>query len=163
MMIATLLVLLVAALAALALTPLVRTFARQRGWMDEPDGRRKRHAAPVPRIGGLAVFAAFVLASGLLLIPELTGRLPDGGLFAAWAALAVAGAAVLAVGLVDDIRGVSPWTKLAVQTVAALYLYHSGFRIDHVSNPFGADVTHVYLSHGNATSARQVNAAALLN
>jgi len=137
-MLATLLVLLAAALVALALTPLVRTFARQRGWMDEPDGRRKRHAAPVPRIGGVAVYAAFVLASGLLLIPELLGRLPESGLFSAWAALAVAGAAVLLVGLVDDVRGVSPWGKLIVQTLAALYLYHSGFRIGQVSNPFGA-------------------------
>jgi len=134
---ATLLVLVLAAITALTLTPLTRTFARTRGWMDRPDGRRKRHTAPVPRIGGVAVFGSFLLASGVLLVLEPLGFLPGTNLGSAYVPLALGGAAVMLVGLVDDIRGVQPWAKLVVQSLAALYLYSCGFRIDAVSNPIG--------------------------
>lgn len=143
----TLLVLVLAGLVSLTLTPLVRTFARSRGWMDRPDGGRKRHTAPVPRIGGVAVYGAFAAAAGLVLALEPLGFLPGTDLMAAYLPLLVGGAAVLLVGLADDIYGVKPVTKLLVQTLAALYLYWCGFRIDALSNPFGgATVSLGYLS-----------------
>jgi UDP-GlcNAc:undecaprenyl-phosphate GlcNAc-1-phosphate transferase len=132
---AALLLLLLAAAVSLVLTPLTRTFARARGWMDEPDGQRKLHRAPVPRIGGLAVFAAFVLSTGSLLA---FGSVPS-ELLGAFRHLVVACAAVMAIGLVDDVIGVRPIAKLAVQTAAAAYLFVHGYRIDNVSNPFGGE------------------------
>ncbi len=136
-MTAALLLLALSAVLALMLTPLVRTFARSRGWLDQPDGRRKTHRAPVPRLGGVAVFAAFV-GSGLVLV---AGGLPGGGdeLLAAYVPLVLAAAAVLLVGIWDDVRGVSPWVKLLVQTASAAYLYAHGYRIDKISNPFGGE------------------------
>lgn len=134
-MTAALLLLLVAALTSLTLTPLTRTFARNHGWMDQPDGGRKRHASPVPRIGGVAVYGAFLLASSLLLALEPMGLAPGSALVSAYGPLLVACAAVMGVGLLDDIRGVPPAGKLIVQALAALYLYDNGFRIDTISNP----------------------------
>ena len=135
-MIAALLLLALAAAISLVLTPQVRTFARARGFMDHPDGGRKTHLAPVPRLGGVAVFGAFMLASGLLLA---SGAAPWEGrdVFTAYVHLVLAAAAVLLVGVWDDIRGVPPVAKLVVQTGAAAWLFLHGYRIDNLSNPFG--------------------------
>ncbi len=140
-MTAALLLLLVAALTSLTLTPLARTFARARGWMDRPDGGRKQHGAPVPRIGGVAVYGAFLLSSSLLLALEPLGLAPGSALVSAYGPLLVACAAVMGVGLLDDIRGVPPAGKILVQALAALYLYDNGFRIDAISNPFDGATT----------------------
>jgi UDP-GlcNAc:undecaprenyl-phosphate GlcNAc-1-phosphate transferase len=104
--------------------------------MDRPDGGRKLHAIPVPRVGGIAVYSSFALALGVVLLgaPQAIG----GGAvtLAACVHLIVAGAAVMLVGLADDVRGVRPVTKLVVQTGAALYLYVNGYQIHSLSNPF---------------------------
>ena len=63
--------------------------------MDRPDGRRKIHAAPVPRLGGVAIFAAFVLSSGLLLVLERTSSWYDSALAGAYIHLVIACAAVM--------------------------------------------------------------------
>ena len=47
---------------SLMLTPLVRDLALSQGWVDRPDGRRKTHRLPVPRLGGIAVHLAFALS-----------------------------------------------------------------------------------------------------
>ena len=66
----TLVSLMASAVAAFLLTPVVRNFARDRGWVDHPDGRRKLHITPVPRLGGVAVFAAFALTCAFLVVLE---------------------------------------------------------------------------------------------
>jgi UDP-GlcNAc:undecaprenyl-phosphate GlcNAc-1-phosphate transferase len=120
--------------AALALTPLVARFAVARGWLDHPDSDRKLHLVPVPTVGGVAVYAAFLVA--LAVVPWMEGPLGEaaGG---SWVALGLAGFAVMAVGLADDIRSVRPQVKLLVQTAAALFLFWNGFRVRGLSNPFG--------------------------
>ena len=45
---------------ALVFTLAVRTLAARRGWMDRP-GAARIHAVPVPRLGGVAMYAAFVI------------------------------------------------------------------------------------------------------
>lgn len=138
-MIPVLFVLAVAALSSLTLTPLVRNFARRRGWMDLPDGRRKNHAEPVPRLGGVGVYAAFVFAAAM---PLLAGPAPpwdSPDVLPAFGHLVLACGAVLLIGVFDDIAGVSPLAKLSVQTAAAAYLYFNGYRVDTLSNPFGGE------------------------
>jgi len=135
----TVLSLVVSATAAFLLTPAVRNFARQRGWVDHPDGRRKLHLNPVPRLGGVAVFAAFALACGLLVILErmdvIAARIsPSAYLHLLAACLAVAG-----VGVIDDIADVRPLAKLIVQALAAVYLYFNGYQVTGLSNPFTGD------------------------
>lgn len=122
---------------ALLLTPLVRALAVKRGWLDRPDGRRKAHAAPVPRLGGLAVYASFLVASVvvLTLVQDTAAFRP--AFREALLHLAVAGTAVVLIGLADDLRGVTPAAKLLVQGLAALYLYANGYRVGLLSNPFG--------------------------
>src|SRR5262245_60232276 len=124
-------------LLSLLLTPLVRGLAVRRGWLDRPDGRRKSHAEPVPRLGGVAVFVSFLLACGIVLALVEDTTVFGPAFREALFHLALAGTAVMLVGLADDLRGVPPVTKLMVQAAAALYLYLHGYRVVLLSNPFG--------------------------
>ncbi|HEY3485022.1 MAG TPA: undecaprenyl/decaprenyl-phosphate alpha-N-acetylglucosaminyl 1-phosphate transferase, partial [Ilumatobacteraceae bacterium] len=53
-----------AAVVTFAATPLVRRLARTFGWVAEPNARSV-HTAPIPHIGGLAMFAGFLVAIGV--------------------------------------------------------------------------------------------------
>ena len=126
---------LASAVVAFLLTPLVRNFARDRGWVDRPDGRRKLHITPVPRLGGVAVFGAFAFTCALLVALERMGAIADHISGTAYLHLLIACAAVAAVGTVDDITGVRPVAKIAMQAAAGLYLYFHGYKMDALSNP----------------------------
>jgi UDP-GlcNAc:undecaprenyl-phosphate GlcNAc-1-phosphate transferase len=49
--------------------------------------------------------------------------------------LTVAAIPMVALGVVDDLRGVGPWTKLAVQSVAGLILVAFGYGVPVLTNP----------------------------
>jgi UDP-N-acetylmuramyl pentapeptide phosphotransferase/UDP-N-acetylglucosamine-1-phosphate transferase len=114
---------------SLLLTPLVRNTALRLGFVDTPDDRRKTHKIPIPRVGGVAIFSATILAYILLLIvgssasPIVRHGLP----FAARLLPAIV--LIFAVGLLDDIHGVRPWHKLAAQTGAALLAWVGGIHL----------------------------------
>lgn len=129
---ALLLILASSAGATFILTPLVRAAARSRGWLDCPDGERKLHNAPVPRLGGVAVFAGFAVGATLVLVLAPPGSRNGQELLH----LLAASMAVLGIGILDDVRGVPPRAKIGVQAAAALYLYFNGFAIQSLSNPY---------------------------
>lgn len=116
----------VAALASTALTPTVRRIARLVGWLDAPDGRRKRHAVPTPRAGGIAVYLAMLVTFGVL--AALPGPIGGAPTIAIASIVALAGLMLL-VGLCDDMVGMSPRAKLAAQTAIAIAAWAWGFRI----------------------------------
>ncbi len=106
---------LLALLLALVGTPRAAEAARRFGIVDRPDGRLKQHREPVPYLGGLAVYAAFLVAL------SLTFRFDSrvlGTLFA--------GSLAVTVGLIDDLGALRPLTKLAGQVVACVVLVKSG-------------------------------------
>jgi UDP-GlcNAc:undecaprenyl-phosphate GlcNAc-1-phosphate transferase len=125
------------ALAALALTlgatPLAMALARRAGALDRP-GPRRIHRAPVPTMGGLG-FALAVLAVAWLarILPGPARALELRPLLG----LTVAAIPILALGVVDDLRGMPPWAKLALQACAALVLVLFGYGIPVITNPFG--------------------------
>src|SRR5436305_3539399 len=121
---------------AAALTPFLITVARRCGLVDHGDAR-KVHKAPTPRIGGVAIVAGFF--APLLSLAFIPGRMQS--FFAQhhslWVLLAC-GAAIAALGLFDDLRGVSAKYKLIVQiAVAAAMVPVGGYRIEHLHIPFG--------------------------
>lgn len=107
-------------------TPWVIKLAKSYGIMDVPGDARRIHTKPVARMGGLAIYAAFVIPLVLLLHVSrpLLGLL--GGV-----------TILMLVGLVDDRRGLSPWTKLVWQIVAACVALAGGIGITVITNPFG--------------------------
>ena len=118
--------LLIAAVLAAALTPIVRALGRRWGLVDVP-GARKIHTVEVPRIGGVGVTLAAVLslavvtALGWVSVADVAGWLP--------ALLGVV--IVFGVGFRDDLKPVRPLVKLAFQVLAAVVAVSMGVRIDH--------------------------------
>jgi UDP-GlcNAc:undecaprenyl-phosphate GlcNAc-1-phosphate transferase len=115
---------------ALVFTPLVARGSRVLGLVDAPGGR-KVHAESVPRLGGVAVVAASIL--GMILALTLApGRLaPD--IWTTLRPLLLAGGLIFLVGLLDDVRGVGPVTKLVIEFLAAIIVMTSGLLIERVT------------------------------
>jgi UDP-GlcNAc:undecaprenyl-phosphate GlcNAc-1-phosphate transferase len=102
---------------AWVLTPLMLKIALRREILDVPD-ERKAHVSPVPYLGGVAIVLAFSLT--VLVAGALTAR-TSGVISLAW----VLGAAVALaiVGLLDDLTGLHPFLRLAVEILAGLVVY----------------------------------------
>src|SRR5262249_47424122 len=123
------------AVLALMLTPLVRRWATKWGAIDHPDGERRIHHRPTPRLGGLAIFLSTVIT--LACVP-LLGNLVSQGMQASWTRVAVLlGTAILILllGIWDDFHGSTATTKLVVQLLAAGILYAYGYGIGNLSLP----------------------------
>ena len=101
---------------ALCWTPILRQAALQLGIVDKPDGRLKKHQDAIPYLGGVAVFAAYLLTIGVLTNFEDRETL----------GLLLSGCIALLVGLIDDFGVLSPKQKMLGQVLAALVLIKSG-------------------------------------
>ena len=103
----------------LALTPLCRDLAIRLGFVDQPDGLRKMHRQPVPRIGGVPIVLAYAIALVIMLLAAPHwGRISvqHRGLILQ---LLPAAGVIFLTGLVDDLLTLKPWQKLAGQFIAA--------------------------------------------
>ena len=120
---------LAAAAIVLALTPLAARLAPPIGAVDVPTDRPRVHNRPVPRIGGVAIVAAILVPAWILLRP--------GG---PYLGILLGTAAVAALGLVDDVRGVRPMTKLVgVVVVALVPVWGFGVEFGRVTLPLIGD------------------------
>jgi UDP-GlcNAc:undecaprenyl-phosphate GlcNAc-1-phosphate transferase len=114
---------------SLLCTRWVRNFATAHGWVAAPELDRHVHTNSVPRIGGVAIFASFMVVAGLaMLLPQWTGitlAMPAGAL------LSILGSAfiIFLLGLYDDVRFVGPYWKFGIQALAAVMLYEGGVGI----------------------------------
>lgn len=140
MMTRYLIVMLSGLFGALLLTPLVRWAGRRIGAVDLPDGGRKAHLVPVPRVGGVAVFGAFLIALFVGRFVPGVGHPHDWFGGAMRSVFYASAAGILLVGLVDDMFGVRARWKFLVQIAASLAMYIAGYGIVSVSNPFGAAI-----------------------
>ena len=125
-----------AMLLALIATPQVVRFAHSWRVFDRP-GTRRVHSAPVPRLGGVAIFVALVIPVAVLQFfdVEFTRSLHDPSAPVSQAhvlALLITGGFIFAVGLVDDLVGMGVRTKLVAQITAAAIACAMGIRIDSI-------------------------------
>lgn len=125
-------------MVAAVTTPLVTRWAHANGWFDLPSEARKVHTRPIPRIGGLAVVTAFF--APILGLALYTNRI-SGLLYAdatLVSALCLGAAAIVILGVYDDLKGADAKLKLVVQTAVAVGMWTAGFRIELLGNPFGS-------------------------
>lgn len=128
----------IAAAVTVALTPLVRRVSLRYGLVDQPGGR-KVHETPISRLGGIAIFAGFVVAIAAQAAGERylgwSGSLGESRVevIGVLAGMAI----IFAIGLIDDIVTLNPGPKFVGQLAAASVVIASGLRIDFVGNPFG--------------------------
>jgi UDP-N-acetylmuramyl pentapeptide phosphotransferase/UDP-N-acetylglucosamine-1-phosphate transferase len=129
------------------LTPRLINLAQRNKWFDMPSARRV-HKNPIPRIGGLAMFAGFTVAvSACFLINLFDPNFwqPDD----MWRIVLtlIGGAFITAVMLYDDLRYLSPLPKLIAQIIAALLVILPHFLnsspaatlISEIRNPFSGE------------------------
>ena len=131
---------------ATALTPLVRRAASGLGVVDAPDGFRKTQKRPVPRMGGVAIFVAFfssLLLGSCLSSAEQVASYPTSTDFLL---LLFGAAAVLLVGLLDDVHGLSARGKFIALALVAVGMHAGGYQIRVTSNPFGSPISLGYLA-----------------
>ena len=127
---------------SLVLVPVVREFARSREIHDIPGGH-KSHTAPVPYLGGVAMVVAFSLAMvlGVLLQRNITISGQQISLNIESLAfrsdtllrelVVVIGLALVfsLMGLIDDLRGLSPRLRFVIGLVLATSLVAYGVRV----------------------------------
>lgn len=108
-----------------ACTPAVRMLAIKIKAVDVPKDNRRMHKVPIPRMGGLAIFAGF-LVSVLFFVPLGTE----------FRSILIGALILVVLGIIDDIVSLKPKTKFAGQIIAALIPALSGVSIHGIVNPF---------------------------
>lgn len=126
-------------LLCLGLTPLVMSIAKRFDFLDYPNTVLKVHVKPVPYLGGLAIFAAFVLAVLAVKLYFFPASLNqtwafDLHLLRGVYAILAGGFVALILGLVDDAHALSPKIKFLGQLLASLLLVFFGLRLRFVEN-----------------------------
>lgn len=131
---------LIATFASLIITPLIRRLCERFKLLDVPTDGRRVHKSAIPRLGGIAIYAAILLA--LSILPLLSNLLTQSlraytsGLFV----VLVPATLVLILGVYDDLRGTNAFVKfLGLGLIAALF-YALGGRIETLPIPFGGTI-----------------------
>jgi UDP-GlcNAc:undecaprenyl-phosphate/decaprenyl-phosphate GlcNAc-1-phosphate transferase len=126
-------------LLSFVFTRYVRSVATARGWVSAPASDRHLHRAPLPRLGGVAIFLAFVLGLGAaLLVASLRPELRFGSSLRVLTTILLPGFLIFLLGLYDDVRSISPAFKFAVQSAAGAMLWLAGLRILEIPVLFGS-------------------------
>ena len=132
-------VFLIAVLLALVITPVVRRVVLRLDVVDRPEARRV-NTSPVPRAGGLAIAAAFlIVATGFIALNDTADWVPtpltlsSGDL----AALLIGGALAAAIGAIDDLFDLRARWQLVGQVALALFAVALGIGVEFIANPFG--------------------------
>ena len=114
-------------------TPVCRDFFVKRGWVDQPDEKRKLHPTPVPRSGGIGIFAAYF--ASLAVVYLSSGAAVYVQHQALLRAVLPATALVFLLGLADDLLDLKPRHKLLVQAIAAVMAVSLGARLSMHHGP----------------------------
>ncbi len=90
-------------------TPLVKMLAYKVGAMDVPKDDRRMHKMPIPRLGGLAIFLAFMLS--VLIFAEIDRQMQG---------ILMGATIIVVLGVLDDIMTLRALPKFFVQIFAAV-------------------------------------------
>ncbi len=113
------LIVITALIGVVLATPVVRRVAWRYGFIDQPSFR-KVHATPMPRLGGLAIYAGFIVA---LLVLGTRFRFNEA------VGILIGATLVSVVGGIDDHSPIGPLPKLLAQALAAGILILSGVQV----------------------------------
>jgi len=112
--------------SSLIMVPFLRTWALSRDTVDVPDAR-KVHTTPTPRLGGIAIFLAFLISAQTFVPMEPVVR-----------GILVGGLIIFLTGLVDDLHGISAKHKFIGEIVACLATISIGqVWLSNLGNLFG--------------------------
>ncbi len=129
-----------AAILSFVLTPLTIRFAAQLGAIDFPDDERRIHRRPIPRTGGIAVAASFVIVgmAGLAINAAFHFAPPLNAVRTPEVVALFVGVTVGAfLGYLDDRLELRARWQFVFQFVLAAIAIWFGISIDRLPNPFG--------------------------
>ena len=115
----------------MVLTPAVIRIAQKFNLVDKPSAR-KIHSIPVPRIGGVAIFLAFLLggASCFFYKTDITlAVFQDSRIM--W--LGFGSLVIFGLGFIDDLWRLGYIAKFSVQILGGIIAYSGGFRIEFIT------------------------------
>lgn len=119
----------IAFIATVVATPISLIFIKKLGILDDPSSHKHPaiiHTKPVPRGGGIPLFAGIIIASILFLPVTKTIIF-----------LFLASFLSLGVGVLDDKFDISPYIRFLTNIIAALIVVGGGIGISFITNPFG--------------------------
>ena len=131
---------LLAFITAFVLTPYTIKVAKKIGAVDIPNDERRMHKKAMPKFGGPAIIAGFLISTIYLIITSsLEGNLnifgPEN--YAIKLLGFLGGVVILSIFcFFDDIKGIHPLIKLTGQLIAASIVVASGIRISNFDIPF---------------------------
>ncbi|RYL95825.1 undecaprenyl/decaprenyl-phosphate alpha-N-acetylglucosaminyl 1-phosphate transferase [Sporolactobacillus sp. THM7-4] len=111
-------------LIAFGLTPLVKKLAIRIGATDVPNAR-KVHTHIMPRMGGVAIYLAFITGM-LVLWPESSFTVP----------LLLGSIIIIITGILDDLYSLSAKVKIVAHFFAALVIVNGGISVAFINLPF---------------------------
>ncbi len=91
--------------------------------LDYPDTERKMHIRPVPLLGGVAVFSAYIIA--LLLNFHFSWKLKG---------IIIASFFIMISGLIDDVKKLSAGARLVIQVLCSLLVISFGMHLNIISD-----------------------------
>lgn len=130
---------LLAFITAFVITPYTIKLAKKVGAVDSPKDERRINKKVMPRLGGLAVIAGFLVSLIYLLsIMGIEGsiNLGEEQYYLKLVGFLLGALVIIITCFIDDIKGISPLVKLAGQIIAAILVLQSGVRIQHIDIPF---------------------------
>ena len=129
----------IAFITAFMITPHTIKLARKLGAVDTPKDARRINKVPMPRLGGLAVIAGFIVSVVYLILIMTIEKNTDLKMNEYGQKLigfAIGGLLIAIICFIDDVRGVPAIIKLAVQILAAIIVTKSGILIESIKLPF---------------------------
>lgn len=133
--------LVMAFIVAILITPLVKRLAFRIGAVDAPN-YRKVHTRIMPRLGGLAIFIAFLV--GLAILRPLPG---GDNSYLMPIAIILGATIIVLTGMLDDVFEISAKAKFFGQLIAALIIVFVGdIQINFINLPFGGKLEFGLLS-----------------
>lgn len=119
---------------SLALTPLVKKYSKWAKAYAKENNRTVHHGI-ISRIGGIAIFIAFITTAPVFLHPDQAIN-----------GIVLGGSIMFFTGLVDDLIDIRPPVKLFFELVAAIVLVVNGVSVDVIHLPFGIVINHPLFS-----------------
>ena len=121
------------------ITPYTIKLAQKLGAVDTPKDERRVNTVTMPRLGGLAIIAGFVVSIVYLLIIlniENSLNIFEDNMYIKLIGFFIGGIIIASVCFVDDLKDLPPLVKLAAQILAAVIVVACGLKINNINIPF---------------------------
>jgi UDP-GlcNAc:undecaprenyl-phosphate GlcNAc-1-phosphate transferase len=116
------------------LTPVMQLVAKRFGVIDRPSESHKTHHKPVPYLGGVAIAVGVITVTYLTSLASNFNR----GTFLLASSVLVPAIVMGVVGLIDDIRKLSPWPRFIVQSGFGVAISILLVSTNTLGSPFGS-------------------------